>query len=59
MIGKPASIGSTWNQNQFVGSRSLKGGIMQGYNKYGWFGGYGNLDYGADVNELFVNELLG
>ena len=59
LVGKPSYTGGTWNQNQYVGSNSLKGGIMQGYNRYGWFGGYGNMEYEVDRNKMFVDELLG
>ena len=59
MIAKPTSTSGTWNPNQFIGQSSMKGGIMQAYNNYGWFGGYANLDFAADSNQFFVNEILG
>lgn len=31
---------------------------MQAYNKYGWFAGYANLDFGADRAGVFVDGVL-
>ena len=59
LVGKPSISSGTWNSRQFINEGSLKGSFNQAYEKYGWFGGYANLDVSADYNSRFVNSLLG
>jgi hypothetical protein len=42
----------------FVGARTLGGAFMSARNNLGWFGGYANLDFEADMGLGFQNEVL-
>lgn len=59
IVSKPVLMSGSWNRRQYIGKESLKGSFMQVYNKYGWFGGYGNLDMTSDVGNMFVDDVLG
>lgn len=48
VVAKPALITSTFNQNTFIDSSNLGNYFYQAINAVGWFGGYGNLDFGSD-----------
>lgn len=59
LISKPVGGNGSWNTRQFVAQAKLKTAITEAYDRYGWFGGFANMHFSADFNQMFLNAVLG
>jgi hypothetical protein len=48
VVAKPALSSGTWNSNAFLQANTLGSILGQAMTNFSWFGGYANLDFGAD-----------
>ena len=58
LIAKPITQIKLRNPTQYANSTNLQSQFTQAFNEMGWFGGYANLEHGAD-RENFVDKVLG